>query len=90
MLPILTRSGSRGGTGEEGGEMSETSGGVGGGGMCRIIFLIKFITLRRETFASSSSSPHGGEIKGLFSSPLLLSFLYVFPLGVALDIKVIA
>jgi len=57
------------------GEGDEAGGSVGGGGMHGILCLIKFITLCGETFASSSSSPCGGEIKGLFSGPLLPSFL---------------
>ena len=54
---------------------NEAGGGVSGGGMHEIVYLIKLITLFGETFTSSSSSPHGGEIKGLFSSPLLPLFL---------------
>ena len=75
MLAILTRGGCGGGTGEDGGEGGETGGGVGGGGMCGILFLIQLITLRSETFMSSSLSPHGDEIKGLFSCPLPPLFL---------------
>ena len=60
---------------EDGGDGDETGGGVDGGGMRRIICLIKWITLHEETFASSSSSPCRGEIKGLFFGPLLPSFL---------------
>ncbi len=75
MLAILNRSAARVGTGEDGGDGNEAGGGVGGGGMCGILCLIKWITLHRETFTSSSSSPHRGEIKGLFSGPLLPSFL---------------
>ena len=71
----MTRGGGGGGMGEDGGEDSETSGGVGGGGMRRILCLIKLIALCGETFVRSSSSPHGGEIKGLFSGPLLPSSL---------------
>ena len=74
-LAILTRDGGGVGTGEDGGEGSEASGGVGGGGMCGIFYLIKLIALLGETFASSSSSPRGGEIKGLISSSALSSFL---------------
>ena len=75
VLGILTRDGGGGGKGEDGGEGGEASGGVGGGGIHKIFCLIKWITLRGETFASSSSSPHGGEIKGIFSGPLLPLFL---------------
>ena len=57
------------------GEDGETGGGVGGGGMHGILCLIRLITLLGETFASSSSPPHGGEIKGLVSSFVLPSFL---------------
>lgn len=64
-LAILTRGGGRGGMGEDGGEDSETGGGVVGGGLCGILCLIKLIILLVEIFTSSSSSPHGGEIKGL-------------------------
>jgi len=48
---------------------------VGGGGMRGILWLIKLMALLGETFASSSSSPRGGEIKGLVSSSALPSFL---------------
>jgi len=61
--------------GEDGGEYGETGGGVGGVGMCRILCLIKFIALLSETFVSSSSSPHRGEIKGPVSSSVLPLFL---------------
>ena len=74
----MTRDGDGGGTGEDGGEGSEAGGGVGGDGMLRILCLIKWITIHGETFMTSSSSPHGDEIKGLFSGPLLPLFLYVF------------
>lgn len=75
MLAILSHDGGRGGMGEDGGDGGEAGGGVGGGAMHRILYLIKWIALRSETFTSSSSSPREGEIKGLFSSPLLPSFL---------------
>ena len=75
VLSILTRGGGRGGTGKDGGDGGEASGGVGGGGMRKILCIIKWIALHRETFVSSSSSPHRGEIKGLVSSPALPSFL---------------
>ena len=75
MLAILNRGGGGVGTGEDGGDGGEAGGGVGGGCIRRIIFLIRWIALRDETFTISSSSPHGGEIKGPFSSPLLSSIL---------------
>jgi len=75
VLPILTRSGGEGGTSEDGDDGGESGGGVGGDGMRGILCLIKWIALHGETFASSSSSPHGGEIKGLFSRRLPPSFL---------------
>jgi len=74
-LAILTHGGGGGGIGEGGGEDSETSGGGGGGGICGIIYLIKLIALLSETFVSSSSSPHRGEMKGLVSSSALPLFL---------------
>jgi len=72
---ILKCVGGEGGTDEDGGDDGETSGGLGGGGMRRILCLIKWIALCRDTFASSSLSPHKGEIKVLVSSPTLPSFL---------------
>jgi len=72
---ILTHSCWGGGTGEDGGESGEIGGGVGGGGMRKILYLIKLISLHRNTFASSSSPPLGGKIKGLFFGPLLPFFL---------------
>lgn len=75
VLAMLKHSGGEGGTSEDGGDGGETSSGVGGGGMRRILCLIKWIALRGETFASSSSSPRRGEIKGLVSSPALPLFL---------------
>ena len=71
MLAILIRGGGGGGMGEDG----EAGGGVGGGGMCRSLFLIKWIALHGETFTNSSSSPREGEIEGLFSGPSLPSYL---------------
>lgn len=71
VLSILTH----GCMGEYSGEDGETSDSVGGGGMREILCLIKLITLLGETFASSSLSPHGGEIKGLVSSSALPSLL---------------
>lgn len=61
--------------GEDGGEDDETGDGVDGGGMSRILCLIKFIALLGKTFASPSFSPYGDEIKGLVSSSALPSFL---------------
>ena len=61
--------------GEDRGEDGETGSGVGGGGMCGILYLIKLITLLGEAFTSSSSPPSRGEIKGLVSSSVLPSFL---------------
>ena len=57
VLSILTCDGGGGGMGEDGGEGGEASGRVGGGGICRILCLIKWIVLQGETFKSSSSSP---------------------------------
>ena len=54
--------------GEDGGEDGETSGGMGRDGMGVILYLIRLITLLGKTFVSSSSTPCGGEIKGLVSS----------------------
>lgn len=75
MLAILNSSGGEGGMGEDGGNGGEAGGGVGGGGICGIICLIKWISLRGQTFASSSSSPREGEIKGLVLGPLFPSLL---------------
>ena len=61
--------------GEDGGEDNETGSSVGRGGMHGILCLIKLIVLLSETFASSSSLLHGGEIKELVSSSILHSFL---------------
>lgn len=72
---------------EDEGEYGETVGSDGGGGMHRILCLIKFIALLGETFVSSSSPPRRGEIKGLVSSSILPSFLYIIPLFIALKIK---
>lgn len=73
-LATLTHGSGGGGTGEGGGEEGEAGGGLGGVGTYGILFLIIWIALRGETFASSSSSPPGGEIKGLVSGPLFPSF----------------
>ena len=67
--------GGGGGVGEDGGEDGETGGGVGGGGMRGIHCLIRLIALLGETFTSSSSISHRGEIKGIVSNSLLPSFL---------------
>ena len=74
-LAIFIHGGGGGGMGKHGGEDDETGGGVSGGGMYRILCLIKLITLLGETFTSSSSPPHGGEIKGLVSGSALPSVL---------------
>jgi len=89
-LAIFNCGGGRGGVGEDGGEDSETGGGVGGGGMRRIHCFIKLIALLSETFASSSSLSCGGEIKGLVSSYALPSFLKILPLRVAPNINLFA
>lgn len=68
VLSILTRGGGGGGMGEDG-------GGGGGGGICRILYLIIWITLHSETFTSSFSSPRRGEIEWLVSCPLFPLFL---------------
>ena len=75
MLVILNCCGGGGGMGEDGDDGGEVGGSVGGDGICGILCLIRLIAFHGETFASSSSSPRGGEIKGLFSGPLLPSFL---------------
>jgi len=72
VLTILDCGGRGGGVGGHGGEGGEVGGGVGGGGKCGICCLIKLTVLLRETFASSSSLSHEGEIKGLFSNYSLL------------------
>lgn len=64
--------GGGGGPGGDGGEEDETSGGVGGGGKCKICCLIRLTALLGETFTSSSSFSHKGEIKGLVSNSSLL------------------
>jgi len=74
-LAILVRGGRRRGMGEDGGEDGETGGGVSGGGMRRILYLIKLIALLGETFVRSSSFPRGGEIKQLDSSFALPLFM---------------
>jgi len=76
--------------GEDGGEDSEIGGDVGGGGMRRVLCLIKLIALLGETFASSSSPPRRGEIKELVSSSTLSLFLYILPLRVAPNINLFA
>jgi len=86
-LATFNYGGGKGGVGEDGGDDGETSGGVGGGGMCRILCLIRLITLLGETFESSSLLSHRGEIKGLVSIYALPSFLYIFPLCIAPNIN---
>jgi len=70
-LTILNCGGGKGGVGGDGGEEGEMSGSVGGGGKCIIHCLIKLTTLLEETFESSSSLSHEGEIKGLVSNSSL-------------------
>jgi len=74
-LAILLRCGGGVGMGKNEGENRDTGGGVGGVGMRGILCLIKLIALLGETFASSSSPPRGGEIKGLVFVSALPSFL---------------
>ena len=74
-LAILNCGGGRGGVVRDGGDDGETSGGVGGGGMCGICCFIRLIALLGETFRSSSSLSHRGEIKGLDSRSTPPSFL---------------
>jgi len=74
-LTTLLRDGGGGGMGEDGDEYGKTGGGLGAGGMHKILYFIRLITLLGKTFASSASSPRGGEIKGLVSSSMLPSFL---------------
>ena len=45
VLAILNHSGNGGGMGEDGGDGAKARGGVGGGGMCGILCLIKWISL---------------------------------------------
>lgn len=73
-LAILNYGGGRGRVGGDGGDDGEIGGGVGGGGM-RIIHCLIILMLLRETFTSSSSLSHEGEIKGLVSNSSLLPFL---------------
>jgi len=75
VLTILTRSGHKGGVGEDGGEYGEAGSGVGGGGMHRILYLIKLIKFLGETLTSSSLPPRRGKIKGLVYVSTLPSFL---------------
>jgi len=75
VLAILNRGGGGSCIGDDGGDGGEVGGSVSGGGIHRIICLIRWITLHKETFESSSSSTCGGEIKGLFYGPLFPSFL---------------
>jgi len=75
VLSILNCCGGGGGTSEDGGDGGEVGDCVGGVGIHRILFLIRWTALHSVTFVSSSSSPHGDEIKGLVSSPLFPLFL---------------
>ena len=75
LLAILNRGGGGVGTDEDGGDGGEAGSSVGGGGIRGIPYLIIWIALHGETFTSSSSSLHEGEIKGLFFGPLFPSFL---------------
>ena len=61
--------------GGDGGEEGEMGGGVGGGGRRKIRCLIRPIVPLGETFASSSSLSHEGEIKGPVSNSSLLPLL---------------
>ena len=74
-LAVLNCGGGRGGVGGDGGEEGEMGGGVGGGGKHGIHCLIRLTTLLKDTFTSSSSLSHEGEIKGLVSNSSLLLFL---------------
>lgn len=74
-LTTLNCGSGEGGVGRYGGEYGVTGHGVGGGGMHRIRYLIRFIALLSENFASSSSLSHRGTIKGLVSISTLPSFL---------------
>jgi len=84
--------GGRGGGGVGEGVCSggEDGGGVGGCGIHRNPHLINWTMLYGESFAASSSSLRGGSINWLYSSPVPLLSLKIFPLHVALNIKVIA
>ena len=74
-LAILNCGGGGCGVGEDRGEDREIICSVGGGGMHEIHCFIKLIALLGETFTSSSSLSHIGEIKGLVSNSSLLLFL---------------
>ena len=86
-LTILNCSGGGHGVGGDGGERGEKGGSVGGGGKSGILCLIKLTALLGETFMSSSSLSHKGEIKGLFFNSSLLLLLYIFPLRVVPNIN---
>jgi len=75
VITKLIHGGGGRGMGEDGGEDNEIGSGASRGGMHGILCLIKLIALLGKTFASSSSPPHGGEIKGLVSGFVLPSFL---------------
>jgi len=68
----------------------EDGGGVGGWGICGNPHLISLIVLCREAYSTSSSSPRGGSISGLYSGPVPFLSLNNFPLHVSPNVKVIA
>ena len=53
----------------------EVGGGVGGGHNHRNPCFMNWTALRGEACGTPSSSPNGGEISGLYSTPFLPSFL---------------
>lgn len=75
MLAILNYGGGGGCVGEDKSEDSEIGSGVGGSGVQGIRCFIKLMTLIGKTFAISSLLSRRGEIKGIVSSFVLLSFL---------------
>jgi len=85
---MLNCGGGGGGMGEVAGYGCEIGDGVGGGGSRRNPYLINQIALHGEVYTTPYSSSNGGEINGLYSRPFLPSFLQVFPLRVAANIKV--
>jgi len=86
---MLNCGGGGGGVGEVIGDGGEGGGGVGGGGVGEVTgdggeggggshgnpCFINLTALRREACATPLSSLKGGEISGLYSRPLLPSFL---------------
>jgi len=70
-LTILNDGSGGDGVGGDGSEEGEMGGSVGGGGTCGIHYIIKLATLLGETFISSSSLSHKGEIKGVVSNSSL-------------------